>query len=134
MNTTRNTKKAILGIIGLVAAAAVLFLVYLSFAPKAEAGSKAIEVTVVHGDGKQAIFKHRTDAEYLGELLLAKGLIEGQESQYGLFVQTADGETADESQQQWWCITKGGEDVMTGVDQTLIYDGDAFELTFMTGY
>ena len=46
----------------------------------------------------------------------------------------SDGETAEESAQEWWKLTKGGEMVNTGVDATPIADGDAFELTFMVGY
>ena len=46
----------------------------------------------------------------------------------------ADGETANESLQQWWCITKGGEQVNTSVDSTPIQDGDHFELTLKEGY
>ena len=47
---------------------------------------------------------------------------------------TVDGETADESIQQWWCITKGGEMLMTGVDDTMIADGEAYEFTLTTGW
>ena len=46
----------------------------------------------------------------------------------------ADGETADESRQQWWCITKGGETVNTSADQTPIHDNDQFEITLKEGY
>lgn len=45
-----------------------------------------------------------------------------------------DGYTADESAQEWWCLTKGGQSVNTGVDSTPIADGDAFELTLTTGW
>ena len=55
-------------------------------------------------------------------------------SDYGLYVVTVDGETADEAQQQWWCFTKGGEMLMTGVDDTMIADGDAYEITLTTGW
>ena len=40
-----------------------------------------------------------------------------------------DGETAQDSLNQWWCVTKGGERVNTGADLTPIADGDRFELT-----
>ena len=51
-----------------------------------------------------------------------------------MYILTVDGETADESKQQWWCITKGGEMVNTSVDTTPIQDGDQFELTLKEGY
>ena len=42
--------------------------------------------------------------------------------------------TADESIQQWWCFTKGGEMLMTGVDTTPIADGEHYEITFTVGW
>ena len=47
-----------------------------------------------------------------------EGLIEGEEGQYGLFITAVDGVKADDSKNQWWCITKNGEQVNTGVDTT----------------
>ena len=40
----------------------------------------------------------------------------------------------DDANQEWWCFTKGGESVNTGVDSTPVADGDAFEITFTVGY
>ena len=57
-----------------------------------------------------------------------------EESQYGLYVKTVNGVTADEAKEEWWCFTKDGEDVMTGVDSTPVADGDHFEITLKTGY
>ena len=61
-------------------------------------------------------------------------LVEGEESQYGLFVKTVNGYTVDDSRQEWWCFTKGGETLFTGVDDTPIADGDKFEITLTVGY
>ena len=36
--------------------------------------------------------------------------------------------------QEWWCFSKGGEDLSTGVDTTPIADGDTFEATLKTGW
>ena len=47
---------------------------------------------------------------------------------------TWDGEQADDSKQQWWCLTKGGEMVNTSADLTPIADGDRYELTLKEGY
>ena len=43
-------------------------------------------------------------------------------------------ETADKSKEEWWCITKGGQAVMTGISTTPFADGDTFELTLTVGY
>ena len=52
----------------------------------------------------------------------------------GLFFYTVDVETVDDANQEWWCLTKGGESLMTGADSTPIADGDQFELTLTVGY
>ena len=63
-----------------------------------------------------------------------EGIIQGSESEFGLYILTVDGETADEDLQQWWCITKGGEQLMTGADDTMIADGEQYEFTLTTGW
>ena len=109
-------------------------VLYQNFKPATTEGSKEITVTVVHADQSEKDFTYNTDAEYLGEVLTEDGLIEGEQGDYGIFVHTVDGEKIDESKQQWWCLTKDGESVMTGLDLTPITDGDQFELTMMEGY
>ena len=75
-----------------------------------------------------------TEAEYLRGALEEEDLIAGEESQYGLFVKTVNGVTIDDAKHQWWCFTKDGGDLFTGVDTTPIADGDKFEITLKTGY
>lgn len=98
--------------------------------------AQAVEITlkVIHGDGSEKEFPISTTAATLGEALEAEGLISGEESSYGLFVTTVDGETVDDANQEWWCLTKGGEMWNYGVDATELADGDTFEFTFTVGY
>lgn len=96
--------------------------------------SKAVTVTVVDGDGASTEFALDTDQEFLRGALEEAELVEGEESEYGLFVTTVNGITADQEQEQWWCFTKNGEALETGVDTTPIADGDAFEVTLTTGW
>lgn len=99
-----------------------------------QVGTKTITVQIIV-DGTDTVTKSiRTDAEYLRGALEEEDLIAGEESQYGLFVKTVNGITVDDAKQQWWCFTKGGEDLFTGVDTTPIADGDKFEITLKTGY
>ncbi len=93
-----------------------------------------ITFLVVHGDGSEKEFVITTEGFTLREALEQENLIEGTEGQWGLYVLTVDGETVDEAQQQWWCLTKDGEMSMTGVDDTIISDGDHYEFTFTTGW
>ena len=97
-------------------------------------GSKTITLTVVHGDGTSNDITVSTDAENLRDALEAEGIIAGEDSSYGMFVQTVDGETADDGEQEWWCLTKGGEMWNYGVDDTEIADGDVYEFTLTVGY
>ena len=99
-----------------------------------EAQEKTIAFQVVHKDGSTQDFEISTTAGTLREALEAEGLIAGEESSYGLYVETVDGETADEGNQEWWCLTKGGEMWNYGVDDTEIADGDVYEFTLTVGY
>lgn len=127
-------KKTWIGCGVLVLVCLLAAALYLQTRPETAAGGKTIDVVVVHGDGSEADFQYQTDAEYLGEVLTENGLAEGTESAYGLFITTVDGETADDSLQQWWCITREGEMLSTGADQTPIADGEQYELTLTEGY
>lgn len=100
-----------------------------------QTGAKTITVEIIV-EGAETVTKTiQTDAEFLrGALEQEEGLLAGEESQYGLFVKTVNGITVDDAKQQWWCFTKGGEDLFTGVDTTPIADGDKFEITLKTGY
>lgn len=94
----------------------------------------SITLKVVHGDKSTKDFEFSTQAKTLRDALEQEGLISGDEGQYGLFVKTVDGETVDDGNQEWWCLTKGGEMWTEGVDSTELSDGDVYEFTFTVGY
>ena len=112
-------------ILALLVVAAVLALIFLR--PDANPGSKAIEFQVTHSDGRVVVFPIRTDSENLRGALEQRELIAGDEGPYGLYVTEIDGETADDGQRQWWCFTRDGEMLNTGVDDTMIADGEHYE-------
>lgn len=101
---------------------------------KAEADEVTITVSVTHADGSEKEFVITTEALNLRGALEQENLVQGDESEYGLFVTTVDGEGTDSEKQEWWCFTKGGEMMMTGVDDTLIADGDHYEIVFTVGW
>ncbi len=129
-----NRKKALLGIGALVCAAAVLLAVYLAFRPQAQQGEKTITVEVIVGDETTATHTIVTEEEYLRGALDQENMVSGEEGPYGLFLTMVDGVTADDTKQEWWCVTKGGAQVDTAVDATPIADGDRYELTLKTGW
>lgn len=118
--------KIISGIVlALLVVAAVLALIFLS--PDAVSGEKRIDFQVTHGDGSVNVFYIRTDSETLRGALEQRDLIAGEEGPYGLYVTEIDGEAADDAQRQWWCFTKDGEMLNTGVDDTMIADREHYE-------
>ncbi len=135
-NKTKKSSgiKTLLLIAILAIAALAMFGIYKTFMPKGQAGAKEITVTVVHGDKTEKDFTYQTDEAYLGAVLQKEELVEGTDGEYGLFITSVDGEAADDSKEQWWCITKEGEQLNTSADQTPIADGEQFELTLKEGY
>ena len=97
-------------------------------------GSKEITVVVNHKDASKAVFTYRTDAEYLGEVLLAEGLPQGVEGTYGLEIHTVDGETADwNSDRSYWALYIGTEYATTGADGIVLTDGGEYLLEYTIG-
>ncbi len=129
-----KNKKILIAVVALVAIVALMVGAYFTFMPKSVEGAKNIEVVVIHADASQNTYEIATDSEFLRGALEEKNLVAGEESEYGLYVKTVDGYTADDANQEWWCFTKGGEMLMTGVDTTPIADGDTFEATLTVGY
>ena len=125
-------KKIILALAALLVAVIAMLGVWHFTRGTASSGSKTVTVEVIHRDASLKTFEYRTDREYLGELLTDESLADGEDGAYGMFITTVDGETAQDSLRQWWCITRGGERVDTGADATPIADGDHFELTLST--
>ena len=129
----KHTKK-LLAVGILLCVVAVFAVIYGLTRPETAIGSKEITVEVVHGDGAVAEFAYQTDAEYLGEVLIEDGLIEGEEGAYGLYIKVVDGERADyDADGAYWAFYQGEEYATQGIDQTPIYDGDSFRLVYTYG-
>lgn len=95
--------------------------------PESVATMKTFTFTVVDGDGKETVFDIETDKETVGEALLEQGLIAGEEGQYGLYVKTVNGITAEyETTGTYWAFYINGEYGTTGVDATPITEGESY--------
>ena len=130
----KNNKKIIAIVAAvLVVALAVGGILYAKLKPQTAEGAKTIKFSVV-ANGETKDFTIKTDAEFLSGALNEQKLIEGTVGEYGLFVTSVNGIAADSAKEEWWCFTKGGEMLMTGVDTTPIADGDSFEATLKVGY
>ena len=123
-------KKVILAVVALVLVVGLFAGVYFATRPEAQAGEKTITVTVVHSDGTEKVYTYRTEAEFLGEVLAAEGLIVGAENDPGRY-NTIDGEYADYAADgAYWALYIGEEYAMTGADQTPVNDGDSFKWVY----
>lgn len=90
-------------------------------------GEKAFPFTVVDKEGKETNFTVHTDKETVGDALLAAGLIEGETSQYGLYVKKVNGITADyDTDKTYWAFYVNGAYATAGVDTTKIEENTAY--------
>lgn len=97
-----------------------------------EFGSGTITVEVeVKIEDRSVTFTLNTDKTTLGAALLEHNLIAGEESEYGLYVKVVNGITADyDIDQSYWAFYKNGEMMLTGVDGTVIANGEHYELVY----
>lgn len=90
-------------------------------------GSTSFAFTVVDKDGNETQFEIHTDKEIVGDALTELELISGDESEYGLYVKTVNGITADyDADGVYWAFYINGEYAATGVDSTPITEGESY--------
>ena len=129
-----KNKKVLAIVLSAIVLVAALCAVYFFTRTQPDAQAKTITVEVVFSETDQKEYNITTSEEYLRGALDQEKLIDGSDSQYGFFVTVVAGVTADDNQQQWWCFTKNGEELMEGVDTIPIFDQDHFEIMLKTGY
>lgn len=83
--------------------------------------------TVVDKDGAETTFEIHTDKETVGEALSEQNLIEGEDGEFGLYVKTVNGITADyDTDGTYWAFYINDEYAMSGVDTTQIEAGSSY--------
>ncbi len=126
-----NKKTILLAAAALLVLAGILAGIWYANRPQTDPGTKTITVEVLHGDGSTKSFTYTTTAEYLGEVILAEGLVRGEEGEYGLYILTVDGEDAVyENDGAYWALYQNGEYATSGADTTPIQDGDVFRFEY----
>ena len=129
-----KNQKLVLAVAALVLVVGLLAGLYLATRPQTSQGAKTFTVTVVHGDGSSKDFTYHTDEEYVGAVLQAEGLIEGEMGDFGLYIHSVDGEQAVyDVDGAYWAFYQGEEYAMQGIDLTPINDGDHFQLVYTIG-
>ncbi len=90
-------------------------------------GATVFPFTVTDKDGNETAFEIHTDKQTVGDALLELGLIEGENGDYGLYVKTVNGITADyDVDGTYWAFYVNGEYAMSGVDTTAIEAGASY--------
>ena len=90
-------------------------------------GSTEFSLAVVDQEGSETQFEIHTDKTTVGEALLELGLIDGEESEYGLYVKTVNGITVDyDTDGAYWAFYINGEYAASGVDSTGITAGESY--------
>ena len=115
-----------------------LMLTLVACAAKAPAETTAVQgevktftVTVVHGDGSSKEFTYETQEEFVGPVLEAAGLIEGNAGPYGMEITKVDGEQAIyDTDKAYWALYEGAEYALQGIDTTPIKDGGTYKLEY----
>ena len=100
-------------------------------APKTEAEGPKVSFTLVIVDdqGNETSQVIETTKTTVGDALFEKGIAEGKESEYGLFITHVNGIYAEYNETgTYWSFYIDGEYAMTGVDQTNIVDGATYML------
>ena len=93
---------------------------------EAQVSSQTAEFTfkVTDASGKETDFTINTDKKTVGEALLEKNLIAGDDSEYGLYVKTVNGVTLDyDKDGMYWAFYENGQYASKGVDSTEVTAG-----------
>ncbi len=93
-------------------------------------GEKTV-VAEVKAEEKTITFTIKTDESTVGAALLEHGLIAGEESEYGLYIKTVNGMTADyDTDKSYWAFYVDGEYATSGVDTTEIKEGVKYQFVY----
>lgn len=116
--------------------ALVMLFALTACGAKEEAPAEAVsfKVIVTDLDGNETIFNYTSSAATVGEALVAEGLVEGHETEFGLYVDTVNGIIADwDSDQTYWAFYINGEYATTGISDTPITADTTYGLTLTKG-
>lgn len=131
----KTSRKPFIGIAVFFAAAVILTAVFFIFREKPAEGIKNIVIEVTGKETEPVSYDVQTDAEYLRQAMEeAEGLtFSGTESEYGLMVETVNGDTADfAADGAYWAFYVNNEYCNYGIDTQPVEDGDVFAIVYTT--
>lgn len=93
-------------------------------------GETTITVDVIV-DENRVTFTVNTDKTTLADALLEHKLIEGDNSEFGIYIKKVNGITADyDVDQSWWGVMEDGKDSPVGASSVEIADGKHYALVY----
>lgn len=93
-------------------------------------GAKTLVVEVKAGE-QSVTFTVKTDQKTVGAALFEHKLIDGDQSEYGLYLKVVNGITADyDVDKSYWAFYIDGEYANSGVDTTEIEEGVTYQLAY----
>lgn len=131
--TKRLNKKILAGAVIFIAVIAVLSAVFFLFREKPVERSKNIVIEVTGKAQETVHYDLHTDAEYLRQAMEeAEGLtFSGTEGDYGMMVDTVNGDTADYmTDGAYWSFYVNEEYCNYGIDSQPVEDGDVFSIVY----
>lgn len=97
-------------------------------------GNTVFYFNVVDGTGNTTRFEIHTDESTVGAALMALGLLEGEDSQYGLYVKKVNGISADyDTDGTYWAFYENGDYALSGVDSTNVTAGSTYAFVVTKG-
>jgi len=102
--------------------------------PDVGEGGNLILLLVVGPNGEREFLNVRSDEKTLGKALQAAGVVEGEVSQYGLYITRVRGvEASYETDQAYWALYVDGEYAAKGVDDYDLSSPHIYELRYSKG-
>ena len=124
--------KRILSVLLVLALTAAAFMSFTGCEkPKGNNDEKTITVTVIDDKGEETVFTITTNSPNLRGALDQEKLVCGDEGEFGLYVKFVNGLRADyELDGAYWGFYMEGVLLPSGVDDTIISDGDKYEIKY----
>ncbi len=117
----------LIGCIVLVAAMALSFIGCGSSPAAETTDAIGFVVEITDLEGNTTSLDLISDKATIGEALQEKGLLEGEEGPYGLYIKSVNGIELDwDTHQKYWAFYVDGEYALAGVDQTEITEGAVY--------
>lgn len=98
----------------------------------AELGEGSLTMRLeVTADNRTVTLTIKTDETNLEKILTANELVEGDESEFGLFIKSVNGIRADyDLDKAYWSIEKDGAPTPTGANAITVSDGETYTLVY----